>query len=69
MVKGMFEFILLMLLPGFISTSPKTRYLIGIILTEISLFLLWTVKYENREKWIIDKTIWNLAKDLSHCIR
>ena len=54
----MFKIILLILLFGFISISPKTRYLIGITLKEISSFLLWTVKYEDREKWIIDKPSW-----------
>ena len=49
------KFILLILLFGFISISPKTRYLVGISLKQISSFLLWTVKYEDREKWIIDK--------------
>jgi len=58
MIKGMFKIILLILLFGFISISPKTRYLIGITLKEISSFLLWTVKYEDREKWIIDKPSW-----------
>ena len=55
MIKGIFKLILLILLFGFISISPKTRYLVGITLKEISSFLLWTVKYEDREKWIIDK--------------
>ena len=55
MIKGMFKLILLILLFGFISISPKTRYLVGITLKEISSFLLWTVKYEDREKLIIDK--------------
>ena len=55
MIKGMFKLVLLILLFGFISISPKTRYLIGVTLKEISSFLLWTVKYEDREKWIIDK--------------
>jgi len=55
MIKGMFKLILLILLFGFISISPKTRYLVGITLKEISSFLLWTVNYEDREKWIIDK--------------
>ena len=55
MIKGMFKLILLILLFGFISISPKTRYLIGITLKEVSSFLLWTVKYEDRKKWIIDK--------------
>ncbi len=58
MIKGMFKPILLILLFGFISISPKTRYLVGINLEEISSFLLWTVKYEDREKWIIDKPSW-----------
>ena len=58
MIKGMFKLILLILLFGFISISPKTRYLIGITLKEISSFLLWTVKYEDREKLIIDKPSW-----------
>ena len=58
MIKGMFNLILLILLFGFISISPKTRYLVGLSLKEISSFLLWTVKYEDREKWIIDKPNW-----------
>ena len=58
MIKGMFKLILLILLFGFISISPKTRYLVGITLKEISSFLLWTVKYEDREKWIMDKISW-----------
>ena len=55
MIKGTFKLIILILLLGFISISPKTRYLVGISLKQISSFLLWTVKYEDREKWIIDK--------------
>ena len=58
MIKGMFKLILLILLFGFISISPKTRYLVGITLKEISSSLLWTVKYEDREKWIINKPSW-----------
>ena len=58
MIKVMFKLILLILLIGFISISPKTRYLVGITLKEISSFVLWTVKYEDREKWIIDKPSW-----------
>ena len=54
----MFKLILLILLFGFISISPKTRYLVGISLKQISSFLFWTVKYEDREKWIIDKPNW-----------
>ena len=48
MIKGMFKLILLILLFGFISISPKTRYMAGISLKQISSFLLWTVKYEHR---------------------
>ena len=58
MIKGMFKLVLLILLFGFISISPKTRYLVGITLKEVSSFLLWTVKYEDIEKWIIDKSSW-----------
>ncbi len=58
MIKGMIKLILFVLLLGFISISPKTRYIFGITLKEISSFLLWTVKYEDREKWIIDKPSW-----------
>ena len=58
MIKGMFKLILLTLLFGFITISPKTRYLVGISLKQISSFLLWTVKYEDRERWIIDKPSW-----------
>tara|TARA_Y100000816_G_C25971551_1_gene507001 strand:- start:265 stop:471 length:207 start_codon:yes stop_codon:yes gene_type:complete len=58
MIKGLFKLILLILLVGFIIISPKTRYLVGVSLKHISSFLLWTVKYEEREKWIIDKPGW-----------
>ena len=60
----MFELILFILIFGFISISPKTRYLVGITLKEISSFLLWTVKYEDREKWIIDKPGWISSQKL-----
>ncbi|WP_288245855.1 hypothetical protein [uncultured Prochlorococcus sp.] len=58
MIKSIFKLILLILLFGFISISLKKSYLVGIILKEISSFLLWTVKYQNREKWIKDKPSW-----------
>jgi len=64
MIKGMFKLILLILLFGFISISPKTRYLVGITLKEFSSFLLLTVKYEAREKWIIDKPSWMPSQKL-----
>ena len=58
MIKAMFKLVLLILLFVFIFISPKTRYLVDISLKQISSFLLWTVKYEDREKWIIDKPSW-----------
>ena len=64
MIQGMFKLILLILLIGFISISPNTRYLIGITLKEISSFLLWTFKYDDREKWIIDKPSWMPSQKL-----
>ena len=69
MIKGIFKLILLILLFGFISISPKTRYLVGITLKEISSFLLWSVKYEDREKWIIDKPSWIPSQKISHRIK
>ena len=65
MIMGIFKFILLILLFGFISISPKTRYLVGISLKQISSSLLWTVKYEDREKWIIDKPSWVPSQKLN----
>ena len=64
MIKGMFKLILLILLFGLISVSPKTIYLVGITLKEISSFILWTVKYEDREKWIIDNPSWITSQKL-----
>ena len=54
----MFKPFLLIKIFGFISIIPKTRYLVGTTLKEISVHFLWTVKYEDREKWIIDKPSW-----------
>ena len=64
MIKGMFKLIILIFLFGFISISPKTRSLVGITLKEISSYLLWTVKYEDKEKWIIDKPSWMPSQKL-----
>ena len=58
MIKNIFKIILVFLIFGFISISPKTRYMVGISLKHISSFLLWTVKYEDREKWTIEKPSW-----------
>ena len=64
MIKFVFKLNLTILLFGFISISPKTRYLVGITLKEISSFLLWNLKYEDREKWIIDKPSWIASQKL-----
>ena len=69
MIKGVFKIILLILLLSFISISPKTRYIVGISLKQISSFLLWTVKYEDREKWMIDKPSWIPSENLSNRIK
>ncbi|KGF98377.1 hypothetical protein EU96_0338 [Prochlorococcus marinus str. MIT 9302] len=61
----MFKLILLISLIGFISISPKTRYIVGISLKQISSFLLWTVKFEDREKWIMDKPSWIPSQKLN----
>ena len=58
MIKGVFKIILFILLLGFISISPKTRYIVGSSLKQISSFLLWTVKNEDKEKWFKDKPSW-----------
>ena len=62
MIKGIFKLILLILLFGFISISPKTRYLVGIFLKQTSSFLLWTDKYKDKDKRIIDKQSWIPSK-------
>ena len=58
MIKVVFKLILLILFFGFISISPKTRYVVKVSLKEISSFIFLTIKYEDREKWIIDKPSW-----------
>ena len=43
---------------GFITISPRTRFIVGVSLKQITSFFLWSVKYEDREKWIMDKPSW-----------
>ncbi len=64
MIKGFFKIILLILLFGFFLISPNTRYVITRSLMQISSFLFWTVKYQNKEKWIIDKLSWISSQEL-----
>ena len=65
MVKGIFKLILFIILFGFISISPKSRYIVGISLKQMSSFFLSNVKYEDREKWIIDKPSWIPSQKLN----
>ena len=58
MFKTIFRLIVLIFIVGFFTISPRTRLIVGLSLKQISSFLLWTVKYEEREKWIIDKPRW-----------
>ena len=58
MFKTIFKLILLIFMVEFITISPKARLVVGESLKQISTFLLWTVKYEDRDKWIIDKPSW-----------
>jgi len=46
-----------MLVFGFISISPKTRYIIGLSYEKISAFLLLSVNDENKEIWIMEKPL------------
>ena len=58
MFKTIVRLILLISMVGFITISPRTRFIVGVSLKQISSFLLWTVKNEDREKWIMDKPSW-----------
>ena len=58
MIKTIFRLIVLIFMVGFITISLRTRFIVGVSLKQISSFLLWTVKYEDIEKWIIDKPSW-----------
>ena len=58
MSKTIFRLIVLIFMVGFITISLRASFIVGVSLKQISSFLLWTVKYEDKEKWIIDKTSW-----------
>ena len=57
MIKIILKLISLMLVFGFISISPKTRYIIGLSYEKISSFLLLSVNDENKEIWIMEKPL------------
>ena len=65
MFKTIFRLILLILMVGFITISPRTRFIVGLSLKQISSFILWTVKYEDREEWIMDKPSWLPTQNLN----
>ena len=69
MIKGAFKLILLILLFGLISISQKTRYVVCISLKQISSFLLWTVKYKDRENGLWINKVGCQVKNLSHRIK
>ena len=58
MNKTIFRLIVLIFMVGFITISLRASFIVGVSLKHISSFLLWTVKYEDIEKWIIDKPSW-----------
>jgi hypothetical protein len=64
MIKDAFKLILLILIFELILISPKTIYVISISLKQISSFLLWTVKYEDRENSITVKPSWMASQKL-----
>ncbi len=57
MIKTISRLIILILIGGFITISPRTSFIVGVTIEQISSFLMWTVKYKDREKWVIDKSI------------
>ena len=65
----MFKLILLILFYGFILISPKSRFMVGRFLKEITSFLLWPVKYENRKNRIWINQVGFLAIKLSDSIK
>ena len=58
MSKTIYRLIVLIFMVGFITISLRASFIVGVSLKQISSFLLWTVKYEDIEKWIIDKPSW-----------
>ncbi len=57
-MKRFLKLIPIILLLGFISISPKTRYLIGTAFEYWSKFVLSSVNNENKDKWLMDKPQW-----------
>tara|TARA_B100000212_G_C27309635_1_gene505145 strand:- start:633 stop:911 length:279 start_codon:yes stop_codon:yes gene_type:complete len=62
-MKSFLKLILIILLLGFISISPKSRNLIGTSFDYLSKFILSTVNSKNKDKWLMDKPKWLNNKD------
>ena len=61
-MKSFLKLIPIILLLGFVSISPKTRYLIGTSFEYLSKFILSNVNNEKKDNWLMDKPEW-LNKD------
>ena len=57
-MKSFLKLIPIILLLGFVSISPKTRYLIGTSFEYLSTFILSNVNNEKKDKWLMDKPEW-----------
>ena len=57
-MKSFLKLIPIILLLGFVSISPKTRYLIGTSFEYLSKFILSNVNNEKKDKWLMDKPEW-----------
>ena len=64
MTKGMFGLTFINNMIWLYINNSNTRYIIGIYLKQISSFLLWTINYKDREKWIRDKPSWMPSQKL-----
>ena len=57
-MKSFLKLIPIILLLGFISISPKTKYLIGTSFDYLSKFILSTLNDDKKDKWLMDKPEW-----------
>ena len=69
MIKGMFKLILLILFFGFISISPKTRYLVGITLKKFLHFFYGLLNMKIEKNGLKINQVGYLTKNLSHRIK
>ena len=57
-MKSFLKLIPIILLLGFISISPRTKYLIGTSFDYLSKFILSTLNKDKKDKWLMDKPEW-----------